>query len=213
MSDLKPFIAKAASGRPLDRAEAERAFDMVMSGAATPSQIGGLLMALRVRGETVDEIAGAVSADARQACCTVDVRRPTPSTSSARAATVPAPTTSRPARGDRRRGLPASRSPSTATGRSVVEVGARRRARLRSASSSSIGRAEIASRRASGKPASASCSPSCTIAAMKHVGPSRVELGTRTIFNLLGPLSNPASVQTPARSASSRRTGCCRSPK
>lgn len=61
MSDLKPFIGKVATGRPLTRADAEAAFDVVMSGAATPAQIGGLLMALRVRGETVDEIAGAVT--------------------------------------------------------------------------------------------------------------------------------------------------------
>ena len=61
MSDLKPFIAKAANGNALDREEARSAFEIIMSGSATPSQIGGFLMALRVRGETVDEIYGAVS--------------------------------------------------------------------------------------------------------------------------------------------------------
>src|SRR5688500_14241699 len=61
MSDLKPFIAKAAAGERLSREEAERAFDIIMAGEATPTQIGGFLMALRVRGETVDEIAGAVA--------------------------------------------------------------------------------------------------------------------------------------------------------
>ncbi len=60
MSDLKPFIAKAANGVSLTREEARQAFNVMMSGEATPSQIGGLLMALRVRGETVDEITGAV---------------------------------------------------------------------------------------------------------------------------------------------------------
>ena len=60
MADLKSFIAKAAAGDRLSRAEAEQAFDIIMSGEATPSQIGGFLMALRVRGETVEEIAGAV---------------------------------------------------------------------------------------------------------------------------------------------------------
>ncbi|HHN72715.1 MAG TPA: anthranilate phosphoribosyltransferase, partial [Thermopetrobacter sp.] len=58
--DLKPFIAKAAGGEPLTREEARAAFDIMMSGEATPAQIGGLLMALRVRGETVEEITGAV---------------------------------------------------------------------------------------------------------------------------------------------------------
>src|SRR3954471_7445324 len=60
MPDLKPLIAKCAAGEPLSRDEAREAFDVLMSGEATPSQIGGLLMALRVRGETVDEITGAV---------------------------------------------------------------------------------------------------------------------------------------------------------
>ena len=59
---LKGLIAKAASGAPLTREEAARGFHTMMSGEATPSQMGGLLMALRVRGETVDEITGAVTA-------------------------------------------------------------------------------------------------------------------------------------------------------
>ena len=62
MDDLKSIIAKVATGATLSREEAASAFDRMMSGEATPSQLGGLLMALRVRGETVDEITGAVSA-------------------------------------------------------------------------------------------------------------------------------------------------------
>ncbi len=60
--DFKALIAKAATGASLTREEAARGFDRMMSGEATPSQMGGLLMALRVRGETVDEITGAVVA-------------------------------------------------------------------------------------------------------------------------------------------------------
>ena len=60
--DFKALIAKAATGASLTREEAARGFDRMMSGEATPSQMGGLLMALRVRGETVDEITGAVTA-------------------------------------------------------------------------------------------------------------------------------------------------------
>ena len=60
--DLKPLIAKVAGAQSLDAAEAERAFDIMMSGKATPTQIGGFLMALRVRGETVEEITGAARA-------------------------------------------------------------------------------------------------------------------------------------------------------
>src|SRR5678815_1742531 len=57
--DLKPLLAQVAAGRALSESEAETAFDIIMSGNATPSQMGALLMALRVRGETVDEITGA----------------------------------------------------------------------------------------------------------------------------------------------------------
>ena len=60
MDEIKAIIAKAATGAPLAREEAAQAFDRMMSGEATPSQMGGLLMALRVRGETVEEITGAV---------------------------------------------------------------------------------------------------------------------------------------------------------
>ena len=59
--DFKAFIAKVAAGNALTRDEASQAFDRMMSGEATPSQMGGLLMAMRVRGETVDEITGAAS--------------------------------------------------------------------------------------------------------------------------------------------------------
>src|SRR6185503_17672540 len=61
MTDFKALIGKVASGKPLSRGEAEAAFNVMMSGEATPSQMGAFLMGLRVRGETVDEIAGAVA--------------------------------------------------------------------------------------------------------------------------------------------------------
>ena len=53
MTDFKALIGKVASGKSLTRGEAEAAFNVMMSGEATPSQMGGFLMALRVRGETV----------------------------------------------------------------------------------------------------------------------------------------------------------------
>ena len=62
MESFKPLIAKVAAGASLTRTEAESAFDSMLSGEVTPSQMGGFLMALRVRGETVDEITGAVAA-------------------------------------------------------------------------------------------------------------------------------------------------------
>src|ERR1700752_373027 len=61
MDELKSIIGKVATGASLSREEAASAFDSMMSGEATPSQMGGLLMALRVRGESVEEITGAVS--------------------------------------------------------------------------------------------------------------------------------------------------------
>ena len=59
--DFKALIAKVAAGSALTREEASHAFDRMMSGEATPSQMGAMLMAMRVRGETVDEITGAAS--------------------------------------------------------------------------------------------------------------------------------------------------------
>ena len=61
MERFRTLIGKAATGAPLSREESSHVFDIMMSGEATPAQMGGLLMALRVRGETVDEIAGAVA--------------------------------------------------------------------------------------------------------------------------------------------------------
>src|SRR5690242_20753076 len=59
--EFKSLVAKVATGAALAREEAAVAFEQMMSGEATPSQMGGLLMALRVRGESVEEITGAVS--------------------------------------------------------------------------------------------------------------------------------------------------------
>ena len=62
MADLKSLIAKLATGATLSQDETHAAFDIMMSGDATPSQAGGFLIGLRVRGETVDEITGAAKA-------------------------------------------------------------------------------------------------------------------------------------------------------
>src|SRR4249919_1019082 len=62
MVELKALIGQVATGAQLTRDQAASAFEQVMSGEATPSQMGGLLMALRVRGESVEEITGAVTA-------------------------------------------------------------------------------------------------------------------------------------------------------
>ena len=61
MTDLKPFITKVSEQETLSQADASAAFDIMMSGDATPAQIGAFLMALRLRGETIDEITGAAA--------------------------------------------------------------------------------------------------------------------------------------------------------
>jgi anthranilate phosphoribosyltransferase len=189
MSDLKPFIGKVATGRPLSRAEAEAAFDVVMSGAATPAQIGGLLMGLRVRGETVDEIAGAVT-----------VMR-------AKMLPVDAPADAVDVVGTGGDGA-GSYNVSTCSAFVVAACGVPVAKHGNRALSSKSGAADVLAAlgvRIELPPHRiAACVREAGVgfmfapahhAAMKFVGPARVELGTRTIFNLLGPLSNPAGVR------------------
>ena len=189
MSELKAHIAKVATGKPLSFDEARSAFDMIMSGEATPSQIGAFLMALRVRGETVDEISGAV-ATMREKMLKVEapdgaidivgtggdgshsVNISTASAFAIAGAGVPV-------------AKHGNRGLSSQTGAADVLTALGVRIDL---SPEAIGRCI----RQAGvgfmfAPAHHS--------SMKYVGPTRVELGTRTIFNLLGPLSNPAGVK------------------
>lgn len=188
MSTLKTLIAKVADGSALTRDEARRAFDVIMSGAATPAQIGGFLMALRVRGESVDEIAGAVA------------------TMRAKMLAVEAPEGAVDVVGT---GGDASGSYNISTCSAFVVAGCGvpvAKHGNRSLSSKS-GAADVLM--ALGvtidlPPAGiTACIREAGLgfmfapnhhSAMKYVGAARTELGTRTIFNLLGPLSNPAGV-------------------
>ncbi len=188
MSDLKNLIAKAADGNPLNIEEAQTAFNVMMSGDATPAQIGGFLMALRVRGETVDEITGA-AVTMRSKMLTVD----------APADAIDIVGTGGDASG--------SYNVSTCTAFVVAAAGIPVAKHGNRALSSKSGAADVLSalgidieltpERISQCIAEAGLgfmfAPSHHLA-MRHVGPARVELGTRTIFNLLGPLSNPAGV-------------------
>ena len=158
-----------------------------MSGEATPSQMGGILMALRVRGETINEITGAVSAmrskmlrskrRARGRCGRHRWRRLRLVNVSTCASFIVAGA--------------ASPSPSTATARYLLNP---ELPDCLAALGIKIDLPLNRSAAASTRPASASVAPSHH-PAMKNVGPTRVELATRTIFNLLGPLSNPAGVR------------------
>jgi anthranilate phosphoribosyltransferase len=187
--DFKALIAKVASGASLTREEAAGAFDRMMSGEATPSQMGGLLMALRVRGETVDEITGAVT------------------TMRAKMLNVKAPRGAVDVVGT---GGDASGSYNISTCAAFIVAGAGVPVAKHGnrALSSRSGAADVL--QALGvridltSDEVARCISEAGIGfmfapahhpAMKNVGPTRVELGTRTIFNLLGPLSNPASVK------------------
>ncbi|MEL6736512.1 MAG: anthranilate phosphoribosyltransferase [Pseudomonadota bacterium] len=188
MADFKTSIALAASGKPLTREQAQHAFDAMMSGAATPGQIGGFLMALRVRGETVDEIAGAVS------------------TMRAKMVPVDAPANAIDIVGT---GGDQSGSYNVSTCAAIVAAAAgatvaKHGNRALSSKSGAADTLEALGVSLDPNPERiAQCIRDAGVgfmfapnhhAAMRYVGPTRVELGTRTVFNLLGPLSNPASV-------------------
>ena len=188
MPDLKPFVAKAAAGEALNREDARAAFEIIMSGEATPSQIGGFLMALRVRGETVDEIVGAVGA------------------MRARMLTVEAPADAVDIVGTGGDGA-GTYNISTLAALIVAGAGVPVAKHGNRALSSKSGTADALSclgvKLDIGPAAISRCIEEAGLgfmfaqqhhSAMRHVGPTRVELGTRTIFNLLGPLSNPAGV-------------------
>jgi len=187
--EFKGLIAKAATGAALSREEAARGFDTMMSGEATPSQMGALLMALRVRGETVDEITGAVTAMREKM---LRVRAP--------AGAIDVVGTGGDASG--------SFNISTCAAFIVAGAGVPVAKHGNRALSSRAGAADVLGALGVNidlTPDGVSrCIREAGIGfmfapahhpAMKNVGPTRVELGTRTIFNLLGPLSNPASVK------------------
>src|SRR5213594_1322472 len=173
MDDLKSIIGKVATGATLSREEAASAFDSMMSGEATPSQMGGLLMALRVRGETVDEITGAVSA------------------MRGKMLRVQAPGNAVDVVGTGGDGS-GSVNVSTCASFIVAGCGVPVAKHGNRALSSRSGASDVLS--ALGVKIGFMFAPSHH-PAMKNVGPTRVELATRTIFNLLGPLSNPAGVK------------------
>lgn len=186
---FKQIIAKAATGAPLAEAEALDAFGLMMSGDATPAQVGGLLMALRVRGETVEEIAaGARSLRARMT-------------------RIEAPEGAIDTCGT---GGDASGSYNISTAAALIVAGAgvpvakhgNRSLSSRSGSADVLAMlgVNIEADFAQIEQAIREANIGFMMAprhhgAMRHVAGPRVELGTRTIFNLLGPLANPAGVE------------------
>ena len=188
MSALKTHIAKVATGTALSFEEAREAFDIIMSGDATPGQIGGFLMALRVRGETVSEISGAVA------------------TMRAKMLRVEAPDGAIDivgTGGDNSHSVNISTASAFVIAASGVPVAKHGNRGLSSLTGSADVLIALGVKIDLAPEAIGRCIHDAGVGfmfapahhpAMKHVGPTRVELGTRTIFNLLGPLSNPASV-------------------
>lgn len=189
MESFKPLIAKVAAGAQLTRSEAEAAFDSMLSGDVTPAQIGGFLMALRVRGESVDEITGAVTAMRAKM---LRVNAPVGAidivgtggdgSGSYNVSTLACLITAACGVTVAKHGNRAASSKSgtaDALGALGVKIGIAPEAVERCLHEAGVGFMMATTHHA----------------AMRHVGAVRVELGTRTIFNILGPLSNPAGVK------------------
>lgn len=187
--DMKSLIGRVADGQVLSRDDAEQAFNIIMSGDATPAQIGAFLMALRVRGETVGEITGAAS-----------IMR-------AKMLAVDAPAGAIDICGTGGDGT-ATYNISTASQFVIAACGVPVAKHGNRALSSKSGAADVLAALGVNLDADMALvvralqeAGTCFLmaprhhSAMRHVGPVRVELGTRTIFNLLGPLANPGRVK------------------
>ncbi|NKB57031.1 MAG: anthranilate phosphoribosyltransferase [Alphaproteobacteria bacterium] len=186
---FQELLGKVASGATLSAAEAERAFDIMMSGDATASQMGGLLLALRTRGETVEEITGAAA------------------TMRAKATTIRAPEGAMDVvgtGGDKS----GTYNISTCTAIVVAGCGVPVAKHGNRAATSKSGAADVLSALGIDLDAdfpllekAVTEAGICFMMAQRHHGamrnvmPTRIELGTPTIFNILGPLSNPAGVK------------------
>src|SRR5881275_3273660 len=189
VSDLKPLLAAVAAGRRLSESEAEAAFEIIMSGNATPSHIVAFFMALRVRGESVDEITGAAR-----------IMR-------AKALAIDAPPGTIDTVGTGGDGS-GTFNVSTASALVVAGCGVPVAKHGNRAFSSKSGAADVLAALGVNIDCDMEIVQRCLWevgicflmaprhhSATRHVAPTRVELATRTIFNLLGPLSNPAGTR------------------
>ena len=184
---LRPLIGLAAE-RPLTRAEAEAAFGALFDGQGTPAQMGGFLMALRTRGETVDEYAAAASV-MRAKCNKVTA----PEGAMDIVGTG----------GDGKGTLNISTATAFVVAGAGVVVAKHGNRNLSSKSGAADALTEMGLNVMVGPEVVERCLREAGIGfmmapmhhpAIRHVMPVRAELGTRTIFNILGPLTNPAGV-------------------
>ena len=186
---MQEILNLVATGQALTEAQAEAAFNIMMNGDATPTQIGAFLMGLRLRGETVAEItAGArVMRDKANKIAAPEKAIDTCGTGGDASGTY---------------------NISTAVAIVVASLGVPVAKHGNRASSSKSGSAEVLAQLGVNIEAEHAVVEQCLAdagicfmmaprhhGAMRHVGPSRVEMGMRTIFNLLGPLSNPAGAK------------------
>ncbi len=189
MSDALKSLIAAAVDRSLTSEEAERAFGILFEGDATPSQIGGFLMVLRTRGESVEEIAAAAG-QMRARCHRV--RAPEGAIDIVGTG------------GDGKGTLNISTATAFVVAGAGVPVAKHGNRNLSSKSGAAdaltamginvmVGPAVV--ERALEEAGIGFMMAPMHHPAMKHVMPSRAELGTRTIFNVLGPLTNPAGVK------------------
>ena len=189
-ADLKPLLAQVAAGRALSESEAETAFDIIMSGNATPSQMGALSDGApgARRDRRRDHRRG--PHDARQGADDRRAARHDRHRRHRRRRLRHASTSRPPARWSSP--AAACRSPSTATARFSSKSGA---ADVLTALGVNIDADMAVVRRCLWEIGICFLMAPRHHSAMRHVGPTRVELGTRTIFNLLGPMSNPAGTR------------------
>ncbi len=189
MEPFRPFIAKVATGPGLTEIEARTAFDLIFAGSVTPAQLGGFVMALRARGETVPEILGAVAA-LRQ-----------------RMLRVAAPPGAIDIVGTGGDGS-GTYNISTLAALIVAACGVPVAKHGNRAASSKSGASDVLQalgvRTELAPPDIEACINEAGIgfmaapihhAAMRHAAQVRADLGIRTIFNLIGPLANPAGVE------------------
>ena len=188
---MKQFLAKISEGEHLSQEEASRAFQIVMNGGATPAQIAALLMGLRRNGETVAEISGAAFAI-----------RSKMETLTAPEGAIDVCGTG----GDAARQLGGTLNVSTAVALVVAACGVPIVKHGNKSVSSKSGSADVLQALGVNIRAEKILVEQCINeagmgfmfaplyhAAMRHVAPVRQELGIRTLFNLLGPLVNPAA--------------------
>ena len=189
LADLRGAIAKVAAGKSLSQEEAAEAFDLMMSGAATPVQIGALLMGLRARGETVEEIAGAARAMRAKV---LTVRAPEGAIDTCGTG------------GDGKGTFNISTCAAFVVAGAGVPVAKHGNRAISSRSGSADVLKELGVNIEASPETISHCIAECGLgfmfapahhAAMRHVAQVRTELGTRTIFNLLGPLANPAGAK------------------